>query len=156
MYEEDYLEDGVNELQPRTDRPFETQEDVAKHLSEIEDYNNKAINKDSGRANNSPDELKAVRANAKLINKLLLGQKMFGWNFEENGLIDYFTSNRAITEVTSRSKHGWMPTLLKSNYNIQQYEDYSRQIESDFSDDVQQSVRDKISNKVPLLKRQEL
>lgn len=156
MYEEeDFLQDGYNELALKKDRPFEREEDVAKHLSEIEDYNNPSINKDSGRANNSPDELRAVRANAKVINKLKLGEKLYGWDFESNGLIDFFISNRGITEVTSRSKHGWMPTLLKSSYNIQQSEVFAREIEKDFSDSAQESIRDKIRNKVPLLQKQE-
>jgi hypothetical protein len=135
-------------------KPFERDQDIAQHLLSTAKYKGKAVNEDSTRANNNPDELKASRCAGRLINRLELGAKIYGWEF--SNLIDFFEQDRAIIDVPSRGKHGWVSTLTKSNINIQQAEQISERIATDFGEQAQQSLQDKIRSKLPFLRKQEL
>ena len=99
------------------DRPFERTEDVAKHLFGVAKYKGKAVNEDTPRANNNPQEMQATRSAARLINRLEYGEKMFRWDF--SNLIEFFEGDRSITDVTGRGKNGMAAYLAKSDINIQ-------------------------------------
>lgn len=137
------------------DRPFERDQDIAKHLFGVAQYKGKAINEDSPRANNNPQELQATRSCARLINRLEYGEKMFKWNFSD--LIEFFEGDRSITDVTGRGKNGMASYLAKSDINIQQAEQMASQnMGIDYSDEAVQSARDKLESKIPFLKRKEM
>jgi hypothetical protein len=134
--------------------PFEREYDIAKHLLATAKYEGKAINEDSPRANNNPLELQATRCAARLINRLELGQKMYGWDFKH--LIPFFEQDRAIIDVTGRGKHGWVSSLTKSNISIQHAEQLSNEISSDFDQQAEQSITSKIQSRIPFLKSREM
>ena len=153
MYDE--IENEVYRQPPQImDRPFERTEDVAKHLFGVAKYKGRAVNEDSPRANNNPNEMMATRCAARLINRLEYGQKMFKWDFEN--LIDFFEGDRAITEVTGRGKHMAASYLAKSDINIQQAEQTMTQNNQDFVEQAELSAREKIESKIPFLKRKEM
>jgi len=134
-------------------RPFERECDVAKHLFSVSKYPGKSVNEDSSRGNNNPLELQAVRGAARLINRLELGEKLFSWNFKN--LIDFFEGDRAITDVTGRSKNAAFAYLAKSDINIQQAEQMVAN-NMDYGQEAEQSARAKIESKIPFLKRKEM
>jgi len=150
---------GLEELQEKmlreqqAEKPFERTEDIAQHLFGVDNYPGRSVNKDSTRANNNPTELQAVRGSARIINRLELGEKLFGWNF--NNIIEFFEGNRAITDVTGRGKNGMMSYLAKSDINIQQAEQMIIQGQ-DYSEEAELSAREKIQTKIPFLKKKEL
>jgi hypothetical protein len=154
MNDKQFEEEIYNDQYYQQDQPFERDQDISKHLLGISKYKGKAINEDSPRANNNPQELQATRCAARLINRLEYGQKTLGFEFET--LIEFFEGDRAITDVTSRGKHGWVSTLTKSNYSIQQAEQFAGEIANDFNQQAEESLRDKISNKIPFLKKREM
>ena len=135
------------------DRPFEKEYDIAKHLFSVSKYPGKSINEDSSRGNNNPTELQAVRGAARLINRLELGEKLFDWNFKN--IIDFFEGDRAITDVTGRSKNAAFAYLAKSDINIQQAEQMISN-NMDYGQEAVESAREKIGQKIPFLKRKEL
>ena len=141
------------ENEPRIDKRFERDQDVSQHLFGTDEYPGRAINKDSTRGNNNPTELQAVRGSARLINRLELAEKEFGWNFVN--IIDFFEGNRAITDVTGRSKNAAFAYLAKSDINIQQAEQMVANSE-DFIEQAETSARSKIESKIPFLKKQEM
>jgi len=146
MYREQYMP---------MERPFERDQDIAKHLFGVAKYTGKAVNEDSPRANNNPQELQATRSCARLINRLEYGAKMFKWDF--TNLIEFFESDRSITDVTGRGKNGMASYLAKSDINIQQAEQMASQnIGVDYSDQAVQSAREKLESKIPFLKRKEM
>ena len=135
------------------DRPFERTEDVAKHLFGVAKYKGKAVNEDTPRANNNPQEMQATRSAARLINRLEYGEKMFRWDF--SNLIEFFEGDRSITDVTGRGKNGMAAYLAKSDINIQQAEQMAEN-NLDYTQEAEQSVRDKLGSKIPFLKKQEM
>lgn len=134
-------------------KPFEREYDIAKHLFSVSKYPGKAINEDSSRGNNNPTELQAVRGSARLINRLELGEKLFNWDFKN--IIDFFEGNRAITDVTGRSKNAAFAYLAKSDINIQQAEQMASN-NIDYEQEAVESVRDKIGQRIPFLKKREM
>jgi len=135
------------------ERPFERDQDVSQHLFGTDKYPGRAINKDSARGNNNPTEIQAVRGSARIINRLELGEKLFGWTF--TNIIDFFEGNRAITDVTGRSKNAAFAYLAKSDINIQQAEQMVASSQ-DYVEQAEVSARDKIESKIPFLKRKEI
>jgi len=154
MNELDQYEQEIYSNQNQTDAPFEREEDISKHLLGIGKYKGRAINEDSPRANNNPLELQATRSAARVINRLEYAEKRFGWDFTD--LIDFFEGTRSITEVTGRGKNMAVGFLTKSNINIQQAEQMVRDNQTDFQEQAEQSIQEKISSKIPFLKKKEM
>lgn len=153
---EDYFNDQLQEVyeDPQIEQPFEKDQDISRHLLSIAKYKSRAINEDSPRANNNPAELQATRSAARVINRCEYAEKRFGWNLSD--LIEFFEGTRAITEVTGRGKNMAVGFLTKSNINIQQAEQMVRENQMDYQEEAQQSIREKISSKIPFLKKQEM
>jgi hypothetical protein len=150
----DQYEEEIYAQQNQQETPFERDQDISRHLLAVGKYKGRSINEDSPRANNNPLELQATRSAARVINRLEYAEKMFGWDF--TNLIEFFEGTRAITDVTGRGKHGWVATLTKSNYNIQQAEAFATDVATDFGEEAEQSIQEKISNKIPFLKKKEM
>jgi len=153
---DDYFDDSLNEIynQQQTEQPFERDQDIAKALLSIGKYKGRAINEDTPKSNNNPLEMQATRSAARLINRLEHAEKMFKWDL--TNLIDFFEGNRAIIEVTGRGKNMAVGFLTKSNINIQQAEQMVRDNQVMYEEDAQASLRDKIANKIPFLKKKEM
>jgi len=150
----DQYENDIYNQPQQQEQPFERDQDISRHLLAIGKYKGRAINEDSPRANNNPLELQSTRSAARVINRLEYAQKRFGWDFTD--LIEFFEGTRSITDVTGRGKHGWVATLTKSNYNIQQAEEFAGEVAHDFGEQAEQSIQEKISNKIPFMKKKEL
>jgi hypothetical protein len=148
----DELEQELEQEAPREKR-FERDQDIAQHLFGVEKYPGQSVNKDSARGNNNPLELQAVRGSARIINRLELGEKLFKWDF--TNIIEFFEGNRAITDVTGRSKNAAFAYLAKSDINIQQAEQMVTN-NMDYGPEAEASARDKLEKKIPFLKRKEM
>lgn len=140
--------------QQQSDQPFEREEDISKHLLSIAKYKSRAINEDSPRANNNPLELQSTRGSARVINRCEYAEKRFGWDLSD--IIEFFEGTRGITEVTGRGKNMAVGFLTKSNINIQQAEQMVRENQTDFQEQAEESIQDKIQSKIPFLKKKEM
>ena len=156
MNELDEYEQEVYENPNQPDAPFERDQYIAKRLLSVNKYGTRAISEDTPIANNNPLEMQATRSAARLINRLEHIQKMF--NLDLSQLIDFFESDRAITEVTGRGKNMAVGYLTKSNINIQQAEQMIQnyQHEEGYGEEASQSIQEKISQKVKFLKKKEM
>ena len=153
-FEQEIYGNPQQQLMP-IDRPFERDQDIAKHLFGVAKYKGRSVNEDTPRANNNPQELAATRSAARLINKLEYGEKAYNFNF--TNVIDFFESDRSITDVTGRGKNFAASYLAKSDINIQQAEQIAAQnLGVDYSNEAVQSAREKIESKIPFLKRKEM
>jgi len=153
---DDYFNDQINEAytNQEIETPFEKDQDISRHLLSIAKYKSRAINEDSPRANNNPLELQATRGAARVINRCEYAEKRFGWDLTD--LIEFFEGTRGITEVTGRGKNMAVGFLTKSNINIQQAEQMVRENQAEYQEEAQQSIQDKITSKIPFLKKQEM
>ena len=57
---------------------FESAEAISKHLLDVNDYENNAVNQDSARANLSPNEMREARSKGNLIIELEEAQQLCG------------------------------------------------------------------------------
>ena len=135
---------------------FDSPEQISKHLLDVNEYKSNAVNHDSARANLNFDELRGSRAEGALILELEEAEKICGWDLSTQKNKSF--GSLGILNVTSRSKNGWASVLAKTDkhINTQTAEQYAEDIDTEFNDEVSQSIGDKIQNKVPFLKKKEL
>lgn len=135
---------------------FESAEAISKHLLDVDDYDNNAVNKDSARANLSPNEMREARSKGNLIIELEEAQRLCGWDL--TGQKAKIFGKLGVLNVTSRAKSGWASVLSKTDkhINIQNTEAFASEISDEFSESVSNNIGDKISAKIPFLKRKEL
>lgn len=148
------FEQQIYSQQQPIEPPFERDQDTYKHLLGVDNYNSKSVNKDSPRAMLNPREMQATRVAARVINRIEYGQKRFGWDLHE--LIEFFEGNRGITEVTSRSKFGWVGKIVTANYSPSQADQYTQEVIEDYEEPAKQSAMENIRSKIPFLKKKEM
>jgi hypothetical protein len=135
---------------------FEMPEHISKSLLDIDTYNSPVVNLDSARANLNKFELRQVRADGSLLLELEEAEQTCGWDLgsqksKTHGIIGMFN-------VTSRSKNGWSSVLAKTDkhINIQQTEQFAEDIDSEFSEQTQQGLSERVRSRLPFLKRREM
>lgn len=149
MYPEDYQ----NQEMPNM---FESPESIARHILEVKKSKGGVIDQDSARANLNPNEMRSVRANGDLVSDLEYAEKVCGWNLSEAK--DYLREKLATTNVPSRSKNGFAVVLSKTDRRIspQEGQQFAGEISSDFEEQVEESLAEKVTSKIPFLKKREL
>ena len=134
---------------------FESAEAISKHLLDVNDYDNNAVNQDSARANLSPSEMREARSKGNLIIELEEAQRLCGWDLE--GQKAKVMGKLGVLNVTSRAKCGWASVLSKTDkhINIQNTEAFASEINDDYNENVSDSIGGKITSKLPFLKKKE-
>ena len=132
---------------------FEQPEHISKHLLDVNQYQSNAVNHDSARANLNPNELRQARADGSLILELEEAENTCNWDL--NYLKAKVFGVLGVLNVTSRSKNGWASVLSKTDkhINVQTMESFAEDTDAQFSEATQQGLGDKISSKIPFLKR---
>lgn len=153
MNDEQYLQKYGT--RPQVNR-FESAEAISKHLLDVNEYQSNAVNHDSARANLNSNELKQARADGYLIQELEEAEKTCGWDLSIQK--EKTLGKLGVLNVTSRSKSGWASVLSKTDkqINIQNAEQFAGDIDAEFSEQVEQGLGEKITSKIPFLKKKEL
>ena len=135
---------------------FESAEAISKHLLDVNDYENNAVNQDSARANLSPNEMREARSKGNLIIELEEAQQLCGWDLSEQKAKQM--GKLGVLNVTSRAKSGWASVLSKTDkhINIQNTEAYANDISDEFNENVSQGFGEKIRATLPFLKKKEM
>jgi hypothetical protein len=153
MNDEEYLQKYGQ--RPQVNR-FESAEAISKHLLDVNEYESNGVNHDSARGNLNSNELKQARADGYLIQELEEAEKTCGWDLSIQKAKTL--GKLGVLNVTSRSKSGWASVLSKTDkqINIQNAEQYATDIDAEFSEQVEQGLGEKITSKIPFLKKKGL